>query len=144
MIATNENVYDNIKLNETRNILQDTIEEYEKEYGFNLYREVKVRCVAKFYDGIINESKNVFVDHCNINGELNKIMQKSRGKIKLIKIIEVKIFIKGRIHKNTKDMYFKSWCMPILWKKNYARRRCLGSRNEKHYCHFKIIDLSTQ
>ena len=34
MIITSEYVYDNIKLNETRNILQNTIEEYEKEYGF--------------------------------------------------------------------------------------------------------------
>ena len=34
MLFTNEYVYDNIKLNETRNILQNTIKEYEKEYGF--------------------------------------------------------------------------------------------------------------
>ena len=31
MIVTSEHVYDNIKLNETHNILQNTIEEYEKE-----------------------------------------------------------------------------------------------------------------
>ena len=42
------------------------------------------------------------------------------------------------------DMYFKTGCMPILWKKFYGRdinkRRCLYNkhvnRNEKHYCHF--------
>ena len=41
-------------------------------------------------------------------------------------------------------MYFKSGCMPILWKKLNGRdvnkRRCLYKRlvkrNEKRYCHF--------
>ena len=71
-------------------------------------------------------------------------MQKSRGEFKLFKIIEVKIIIEGRFNKNLMDMYFKSGCMPILWRKLYGRdvkkRRCLYNkhvnRNEKHYCHF--------
>ena len=46
MINTSEYIYDNIELNETRNILQKTVEEYEKEYGLDLYRVVKVRCVG--------------------------------------------------------------------------------------------------
>ena len=41
-------------------------------------------------------------------------------------------------------MYFKSGCMPVLWKKFYGRdvnkRRYLYKRPEnrfgKHYCHF--------
>ena len=49
MIVTSEYVYDNNKLNETRNFVQNTIEEYEKEYGFSLYRDVKVRCVGEFF-----------------------------------------------------------------------------------------------
>ena len=36
MIITSEYVYDNIKLNETRNILQNTIDENEEKYGFYL------------------------------------------------------------------------------------------------------------
>ena len=71
-------------------------------------------------------------------------MQKSRGGIKHIKIFEVQITIESRNNKNVMDMYFKSGCMPILWKKFYGRdinkRRCLCdrqvNRNEKHYCHF--------
>ena len=101
-------------------------------------------CIAEFYDKIINESKIIIIDRNNIIGELNKIMQKSRGEIKHIKIIGVKILIEGRISKNKMDMYFKTGCMPILWKKVYGRdvnkRRCLYikhvNRNEKHYCHF--------
>ena len=72
-------------------------------------------------------------------------MQKSRDEIKLIKIFEVKFKIERRIIKNLMDMYFKSGCMPILWKKLYGRdvnkRRCLYNRqvnrNEKHYRLFK-------
>ena len=144
MIITSEYVYDNIKLNETRNILQNTIEEYEKENGFYLYREVKVRCVGEISDKILNETKIIITDRNNINGEINKIMQKPRGEIKLIKIFEVKIIIEGRNYKNIVDMFFKSGCIPLLWKKIYGRdvnkRRFLYikhvNRNEKHYCHF--------
>ena len=60
-------------------------------------------------------------------------MQKSRGEIKLIKIIEVEIIIEGRINKNIKDMYFKSEGMPVFWRKCYGRdintRRCLHSKH---------------
>ena len=116
MIITIEFVYDNIKLTDTRNIVQNTIEEFEKENAFDLYRDVKVRCVVEFYDKIIHETKTIIIDRYNINGELNKIMRKSRGEIKAIEIIEVKIIIEGRIYKSVIDMYFKSGCMPILWK----------------------------
>ena len=64
----------------------------------------------------INETKFIIINHYNIIGELNNIMQKSRVEIKLSKIIEVKIIIEGRINKNIMDMFFKPGCMPILWK----------------------------
>ena len=144
MIITSEYFNDNINLHETRNIPQNTIEEYAKEYGSNNNRVVKVECVGELYDKIKNETKIIIIDRYNIIGELNKIMQKSRGEIKLIKIFEVKIIFEGRINKNIMDMYFKSECMPIIRKKFYGRdinkRRCLNNdyvnRNEKHYCHF--------
>ena len=89
MIITTEYVYDKVKLNETRKFLQNTMEEYEKEYGFNINRDVKVRCICEFYDKIKNEPKIIIIDRYNIIGQLNKIMQKSRVEIKLTKIIEV-------------------------------------------------------
>ena len=104
MIITSQYVYDNIKMNETRKILQNSKEEYEKEYGFDLYRDVKVRYIAEFYDKIKNERKIIIIDRYIINGELNKIMRKSRGKIKFNKIFEVKIITEGRIYKNILDM----------------------------------------
>ena len=144
MIVNSEYVYDNIKLKETRNILQNILGEHEQGYGFDLYRVVKVKCVDEFYDKMKNDSKIFIIDRYNIIGELNKIMQKSRGEIKLIEKIQVKITIVGRIYKNIMDMYFKSGCIPVLWKKLYGRdinkRHCLYNkhvnRNEKHYCHF--------
>ena len=65
-------------------------------------------------------------------------MQKPRGENKLVKIIEVKIIIEGRIYKNIMDMYFISGCMPILWKKIYGHcpYKKHVNRNEKHCCHF--------
>ena len=71
-------------------------------------------------------------------------MQKSRGEVNVVKKLEMKIIFENRINEIIMDMYFKSGCMPILWKKNCGRdlnkRRCLYNkhlnRNEKHYCHF--------
>ena len=121
MIINSEYIYDNIKLNEARNIAQNIKEVYEEQYGFELYIDVKVRCVGEFYDRITNETEIVIINRNKISGELNKIMQKSRGEVKFIKIIEVKIIIECRIYKNKKDMYFKSECMPVLWRKCYGR-----------------------
>ena len=67
-------------------------------------------------------------------------MQSSRGMIKLIEVIQIKIIIKGKINDNIKDLYFKSGCKPILWKKSYVKvvnnRRDLYNRPrnccEKH------------
>ena len=117
MIVTSEYVYDNIKLNETRNIVQNTIDEFEKEYGFHLYRNVKVRCVGYFYDKIRNEIIIVTIGRYDIIEELKKIMQKSEGEIRLVNVKEIKIIFEGKISKNIMDMYFKSKCMPLLWKK---------------------------
>ena len=62
MIITSEYVYDYIKLNETRNIVQNTTEEYDEEYGFNINnRGVRVKCIAEFYDKIINDTKIVII-----------------------------------------------------------------------------------
>ena len=143
MIITSEYFY-NIKLNETRNIVENTLEEYEEKYGYNYHRHVKVNCVAEFLDKIKNETKNITIDRYNIIGELNKIMQSSRGMIKLIRIIHVKIIIEGKICNNIMDIYFKTGCMPVLWRKFYVsdinKRYNLYNRPqnrfEKHYCHF--------
>ena len=41
-----EYVYKNIKLNETRNIAENTLLEYERKYGLNSNRVVKVEYSA--------------------------------------------------------------------------------------------------
>ena len=65
--------------------------------------------------------KKITIDRYNIIGELNKIMQKSKGDIKLMRVIQVKIIIEGEIHSNKLDIYLKSGCMPILWRKNFLK-----------------------
>ena len=46
---TSEFVYNYNEMNETRNIVGNTLLEYERKYGANFCRSVKVKCVAKFY-----------------------------------------------------------------------------------------------
>ena len=106
IIVTSEYVYDNIKLNETRNIVEDTLQEYGQKYGNDYHKRVKVRCDAKCLGKIKNKTKNITIESYNIIGELNKIWQSSKGMIKLIRIIEIKIVIKNRIYRKIMYHYF--------------------------------------
>ena len=119
---TNEYVYNNIKINETRNIVENTLEECKEKCGGNYRRSVKVECVATFLDKINNETKKITTERYNIIGELIKIMQSSKGMIKLIRIIQVKIIIESRIHNNVSlDFRLEFEINPILWKKYFMR-----------------------
>ena len=40
MIVTSEYVYNNIKFKETRNIIENTLEEYERKFGFTFNRVI--------------------------------------------------------------------------------------------------------
>ena len=62
MFVTKEYIYNSIKLSETRNIVENTLEEYNEQYGENYRRSVKVGSVAVFLDKIKNETKNITID----------------------------------------------------------------------------------
>ena len=51
-----EYVYNNIKLDETRKIVEDTLDKYERVYGYHINRIVKVLCLVKFLDKMKNET----------------------------------------------------------------------------------------
>ena len=112
-----EYVYSNIELNETRNIVENTLLQYEQKYSADYSRSVKVKCVAEFLDKINTEIKNIIIERYNFIGELNKIMQSSKSMIKIIRIIELKVVIKRRFYKHVLDFQLKSETNPILWKK---------------------------
>ena len=66
-------------------------------------------------------------------------MQSSNGMIRLVKVIQVKFTINRKFYNNIMDIYFKTGCMPILWRKIYVKilndnrpQNCC----EKHYCPF--------
>ena len=44
-------------MNERRNIVENTLEEYEEKYGYNYRRSVEVKCVAELLDKLKNEKK---------------------------------------------------------------------------------------
>ena len=121
MIVTSEYVCNNIKLNETRNIVKNTLLEYEKKYGFNWNRVVKVEFVTKFLDKSTNETKIIPFESSKIIGKVYKIMQSSKGICKFIKIIQLKIIIDGKVYKNLTDIYLRCDNIPTLWKKFFVR-----------------------
>ena len=114
---TREFVYNNIKLDETRNFVKNTLQEYERIYGSKCYRNVNVKCVAKSSDKVENETKNIKIERYNIIGEVDKIMQSSKGMCKFVRIISLKIIVEGIIYENVIFLYLKYENIAILWKK---------------------------
>ena len=111
-----EYVYNNIKLNETHNIIENTLLEYERKCGYNYNRTCEIICITKFLDKIKNETKNITLTCYNIIGGINKIMQSTKGMCKFIRVIELKIKIQGRIYNNIINIYLRSENVPISWK----------------------------
>ena len=104
-------------MNETRNIVENTPLEYEQKYRADYLKSIKVKCVAEFLDKTENETKIKTIEGYNNIGELTEVIQSSKGMIKFVRIIEIKIVIKGRIYKDVLDHYLECENNPILWKK---------------------------
>ena len=142
IIITSEYDYNNIKLNETRNIVENTILAYEQKYGVDYLKSIKVKCVAEFLDKIKNETKSIIIERYNIIEELNKVMQSSKGMIKFVRRSELKIVIKGKIFKDVLDHFLKCENNPILWKKflmkivNDRPKKFIQHCRERHFCYF--------
>ena len=66
IIITEDYVYNNIKLDETHNIVENTLLEKIQKCGANHHRSVEVKCVAEFLDKIKNESKIMIIKRYNI------------------------------------------------------------------------------
>ena len=66
-------------MDKTRKIVEDSLDEYERRYGYHRNRSVEVLCLAKTLDKIKNETKLIHIEGFDIIGELNKIMQSSQG-----------------------------------------------------------------
>ena len=93
MNNTSENFYNNIKLNETRNIVENTILECEQKHGADCLKSVKVKCIAEFLDKIENEIKILIIERYDIIGELNKVMESSKSMIEFFRVTKLKIVI---------------------------------------------------
>ena len=92
-----------------------------QKYKCNYYTDVNVKCNVNFCDKTENKMKNIMIQHENIIGKVNKILEWFKGLIKFIRALELTIRIQGRVHKNIVNVYSKSDGIPILWKKHYLK-----------------------
>ena len=92
-----------------------------EKYECNYYTEVNVKCNVNFFDKIENKTKNIMIEHENIIGKVNEIMQSSEGMIKFIRVLELTIRIQGTIHKNILNAYTNCDGIPIIWIKHYLK-----------------------
>ena len=133
MFITAEFVSIDPKLNEINDIIKNTQLEYNQKYGSDYYAKVDVKCNVKVFDKKENKTKNIMIEHKNIIGKVDKIMQSAKEMIKFIRALELTIIIQERIHKNIVNAYVNCDNVPILWKKHYARIR--HDRYDKHNQH---------
>ena len=84
-------------MNETHNIVENAIREYERISGLDCRKSVNVKCIAKFLDEINNELKIITIERYNIIEELNRVIQSSKGMFVLIRTDKMKLVIKGEI-----------------------------------------------
>ena len=86
MFVTSEFIYINPKFFEINNITKKNTQlEYNQKNGYYYYRKVNVKCNVKFFHKIENKTKNIMIEHMNFIGKVKKIMQSSKGMIKLIR-----------------------------------------------------------
>ena len=122
----------NPKSNQINDIIENTQLEYYQKEGYYYYRKVNVKCNVNFFDKIENKTKKDMLKHVNI-GEVNEIIQSSKGIIKFIRALELTIRTQGRIHKIVENVYLRFDNIPILWKKQYSK--IAHDRYYKHSLH---------
>ena len=93
LIITTEYKYYNIKLNERCNIVENTLLKQKQKCTVRCRGMVKVECIADCLDEMRNEIKIITIRSCNINEELNKVLQSSTGIFILVRIDKIRIII---------------------------------------------------
>ena len=61
MNVISEYVYNDIKLDETRNFVDNTLLEYKRKYGYNYNRTCEIKCITKFSDKMQIETKKYYI-----------------------------------------------------------------------------------
>ena len=107
MFITAEFVFINPELNEIKINIKNTQLKYMQKNVGNSYTEINVKCNVNFFDGIENKTKIIMIEHENIFGKVNKIMQSPKGMIKFIRALGLTIRIQGRIQKKYCERLFK-------------------------------------
>ena len=93
LIITSDYNYYNIKLDEIYNIVENTLLKHEQKCTVGCRVMVNVKCIAEFLDKIENKIKIITIQRCNINEEMNKVLQSSEGMILLVRIDKTRIVI---------------------------------------------------
>ena len=80
-------------MNEPNIIIEDATLEYERIYGVDCSKSIKIRCIPEILDEKNNEIKIIIIKSYIIE-ELDKIIQSSKGMYFLVRIDKLKIIIK--------------------------------------------------
>ena len=121
MITILEYIFINPELNETKNIINNTIKHYIKKYGNSFWKRFENICNIRFFDRIKNKEKNI-----KTKRGVKKTKIASNGRYECIEINNFIILIKGDIKKNVIRTYIKCGDILLLWRKfflNIANNR---------------------
>ena len=128
MIVTSEYIFNNLKLEETNEIIKNTLLKHDERYGYICNKKVKVKCNTKFFDKIKNDTKKIAFKCCNVFGAINKVMHSSTGFIKLTGPIKLMIILERKMNKTIINTYLRSvinfsYIMEKIFHKNPKQKR---------------------
>ena len=84
-------------MDETCIVVENTLLNHEHKCTVGCRAMVKLKCAAEFLDEIKNEKINTTIRSCNINEELNKILQLADGMVILVRIDKIRIVIDSMV-----------------------------------------------
>ena len=79
------------------------------------------------------------IEHENIIGKVNKIVQSPKGMVKFIRALGLTIGIQGRIHENNVNAYLNCDGIPTLWKKHYLKMVYDEGYKYNQHCRMRYV-----
>ena len=85
MIVTSEFVFNNPKLDEISDIMENTQLEHDRKDDDSYCRKIQVRCKIEFFDKKINKRKKITIGLYHVHYGINKTIRASLGRYELVK-----------------------------------------------------------
>ena len=116
MSIISEYDFNNPKLDEISNIINNTLNEHDKNYGADFKDKVKIMCEVEFIDKLGIKIKVVKINRYHIRYRIRKREIASKNRFAVNKVIKLTIIIEKEINKFDINTLLKMR-IPMMWRK---------------------------